>query len=601
MALEYVDSCDDPDMLAFKWNTQVGVAAIESGLGRTGSCLSVSTLDTNGYSSQLTRRLSADSTTLIISAAVKIPSGMTSDAVLMFAWDNQNSGCLRLVYSTGGYLYWQRFSGGIADYAVNGSSVGPTVPISTNTWHYLEWKVTHGDATTGRMILRKNETTAADVTIDTRSWYYTDSSVSYRYYGIGGMNYAGGNTYTYRRAVPVRWDDVVVQRGSDSVFFGDVNVERVQPSADGTYHQLLGVDRDSTDNYVWVKRPTPPASTTFDPTSITGLAAWYSADKVDGTNPTVLGPVSQWTDRSGSGRHLTGVGPAAYPTAEGVGNLTGIHFDGSSDLLKYSNATPFFTTSDLTVFVVAQKHNLGNEYSRVISLAGTGLDDYSNSSGFNIDTLANGNVQLERNNSYSAFAGTRGRSARHIYCAVWSAAGGVLYINGTQFATNVAGVPFSVNSITVGGDRDGSASMYLGGYYFEVLIYNAALTPTQRTDVETYLAARWKTTPELSFGSYVTGDNSGSKRDSYVTPGPAANQGTPLGAQANILASSSDSAANKQFIPEVVISGSVYAGLQSPASYAGGHLTLPLQINPATGLPWTFAELNALEVGVRVV
>lgn len=74
----------------------------------------------------------------------------------------------------------------------------------------------------------------------------------------------------------------------------------------------------------------------FSPAELPGLAAWYRADLVVESG----GAVSQWTDRSGNGYHLTQATGTLQPslvTTGGPNDQPFIRFDGVDDYLR--NAT----------------------------------------------------------------------------------------------------------------------------------------------------------------------------------------------------------------------------------------------------------------------
>lgn len=124
---------------------------------------------------------------------------------------------------------------------------------------------------------------------------------------------------------------------------------------------------------------------------------------------------------------------------------------------------------------------------------------------------------------------------------------------------------------------------------------NHGLTPSTGTD---HGALVDETTPNAS--DYNYSDTVGTK-DTYKLPALAFTpSGAVYGIQTNLFVAKSDS--GTRTVCAVVRSGGTdYDGTGFVPSTSFGFRSEIRQVNPATGLPWTVADLNALEVGMKIV
>ena len=174
----------------------------------------------------------------------------------------------------------------------------------------------------------------------------------------------------------------------------------------------------------------------------------------------------------------TGANQPLYKTAIQNG-LPVVRFDGVDDFV----AVDFSLGQPTTVFVVAK-------------FLDTALDTL-------IDGFAGANVnkrRLYRNASttYTLFAGSGGPvsaattpEAFHSIGAVFNGASSEIRIDGGSAATGNPGAGASTG-ITVGAVA-GAASDWANADIAEVLLYNTALSTTDRQSVESYLRGRWNT------------------------------------------------------------------------------------------------------------
>jgi len=212
-------------------------------------------------------------------------------------------------------------------------------------------------------------------------------------------------------------------------------------------------------------------ATTFIPSSIAGLKFWAAANDLSLSDND---PVSTWFDKSGNGNNVTAslVARPTYKTNIQNG-LPILRFDGVANVLA-----GIFTITYGTVFVVCNFNSAGNfpNYNGLIitEAGGVGSDDFFDGDG---------------SGSTNMYATGGPFGAANIY---------VNGVNTLQFAplttmkllSGIDNTPISKTSLNIGNDP-AAALRFWNGDICEVLIYDSALSPTDRGNVETYLNSKW--------------------------------------------------------------------------------------------------------------
>ncbi len=209
---------------------------------------------------------------------------------------------------------------------------------------------------------------------------------------------------------------------------------------------------------------------------VTGSALWL--DATDAPSVTVQsGIVTQWNDKSGSGRNFTPLQSPSTVTYNNVGlNGKPAIVTTGTDL---GNQTVFGPSA--SVFVVAKM--TGSRNSRIIGgITNNWLLGWWN--GYEDQAYFEGWV-----NQPSKAATTNAI----MYSSTMSAGNGTVWRNGTQLASNGGGTTAPAG-LQIGGDwyTNGERSNAAIG---EVVVYNSALSATQRQQVESYLMTKWAITP----------------------------------------------------------------------------------------------------------
>jgi hypothetical protein len=215
----------------------------------------------------------------------------------------------------------------------------------------------------------------------------------------------------------------------------------------------------------------------------TDLIAWYDAgegvfDATSGGSAVTDGnAVARWEDQSGSGFHLTQATAAAQPTLNNstLNGLPVLTF-ASGDAI--STALSVVTGATLrTIFAVCRGATANTNV----------IADLGDGSGAGTQYAITGEIGV-RVASGSRIFGTS-LSATHALVAVTATTGDV---SGTELRVNGSAASVSSTSArtlnTQSGLRVGSS---LGGDIAELLIYDAALSTTDRDAVESYLTTKY--------------------------------------------------------------------------------------------------------------
>jgi hypothetical protein len=257
---------------------------------------------------------------------------------------------------------------------------------------------------------------------------------------------------------------------------------------EGAETATLTLNNAAASNFVVVN----DTSTTPVPLTISGLQLWLDAADsstlfdatAGGSLVTTDGAaVARWADKSGLGNHATQGTANARPLLKtSVKNGKNIlRFDGSNDRLFNLNAVSSLVTDTRTVFIVSKQTNSSSEQCQF---------DVAN------------NYALTQNNTAGKWYRVTGSSFTSpgrnwwLFSVVDSGLGGTSkgYINGAS-ETNF-GIVDKLGSrgngnFAVGDIGGASGGLPFNGDISEILIYNTALTTTQRQSVETYLNSKW--------------------------------------------------------------------------------------------------------------
>jgi hypothetical protein len=259
----------------------------------------------------------------------------------------------------------------------------------------------------------------------------------------------------------------------------------------GLKANLLATHPYSTGSIIPFNRP-------FYPVDIPGCAMWF--DAADNSTITLSGStVTQWNDKSGNGYNATNSTYAA-PTYSATGfnnGYPGLLFNGTSTMLATPSILPTPVLSangtDTTIFLVF------NRISQVANFIAFGLGGAAVSTNYNTYVLRDpwssttgalldiGNGTLGRVNipSYTV-------TGPQLYSLWRNGTSTYFYRYGSSLGSNLSAssnVGTTNQPLNIGGGfADGG---WFNSYISEFIIFNTALSTSQRQQVEQYLTWKW--------------------------------------------------------------------------------------------------------------
>ena len=240
------------------------------------------------------------------------------------------------------------------------------------------------------------------------------------------------------------------------------------------------------------------------------LAAKWGISGVHAPATATSDPVGAWLDKSGNARHATQSTAGNRPTisATNQNGRNALAFDGANGWMR----TERTTYAARSVFTVFRRTGTAAVYSSPLSkqsnvAAGYGGSSYAvaygNEGGWSIVGSGTGRM------NYSSNGSPHKLSAAHMRGAAMPLADAQNYLTGIVAAPNTTDAELLYAEAAT--DTDGNQAWFLGTEPFattrkypanilEVLIYNRAITATERLRIERYLAARWGITlaPQVS-------------------------------------------------------------------------------------------------------
>jgi hypothetical protein len=209
---------------------------------------------------------------------------------------------------------------------------------------------------------------------------------------------------------------------------------------------------------------------------ITSLKLWLDAADVTGTgtNP-APGNLTTWVDKSG-----TGNGTAANGFGVLAASPARVTFSGGP---YYSVPTINATPTAETVFVVTS-----TTFTTELTFL-SGSVDGSRTLSQNIPSSGNVYVSAWNVLGQAVKSGAPTNGTLFLTTFVFGSGSSQMFVNGVG-GTSVA-TSFSGTSTSYVGNHPGFDAKSFKGSMYEVLIYNTALSTTDRQTIETYLRSKW--------------------------------------------------------------------------------------------------------------
>ena len=233
------------------------------------------------------------------------------------------------------------------------------------------------------------------------------------------------------------------------------------------------------------------------PTQIPGCQLWL--DAADTSTITGTSSVTAWADKSGNGNTATSSGTAnPVLTQNLINGVQGISFPntGTSPNPKYFFDGPIsLTGTSITSFVVCVPSSVtvtAASPPRILSLAAAGAVDYTSAlyfvalyqylTSFAVYRYSGGNIA------------TVAANTPYVMTTVATPGNIAGYQNGVGPTNITASIPsgnFSVSRFRIANEFNPATSLF-NGNIGEVIVFNTALSTSQRQLVEQYLGQKWK-------------------------------------------------------------------------------------------------------------
>jgi hypothetical protein len=236
------------------------------------------------------------------------------------------------------------------------------------------------------------------------------------------------------------------------------------------------------------RRPRAVPVAPFNPSSIAGLQLWLKADTLtyaDGD------PVTLFNDQSGQGNSPSATGTACPTFKTGIINgKSVVRYDGSTTRLMGCVPGAFGSLGAMTLFFVLRPIATGGPAHQFFFCVSR------TSNGWNIALNTSGQIEWWYSNLGGLVTSTTSNADNTPVLLALShdPAGSpktTFYRNGTADGTdNNAKAADGVSGYYLGGCNTIPADVYHGDIA-EVLVYDSALSSTDRGNVTTYLKSRW--------------------------------------------------------------------------------------------------------------
>jgi ribosomal protein L31 len=237
--------------------------------------------------------------------------------------------------------------------------------------------------------------------------------------------------------------------------------------------------------------------TAFSPRQIVGCALW-----LDGADPAGTGvlpangtSITSWVDKSGNGYNFTNGSRAAPTYATRALTFTGSGNGANTQVLSNASIPLSTTYSIFAVAVQNASHPTYTGYNYILT-ANTTVNQYLNigtgggTSGF-FATFTGYTSPTTAFNDISVNSPNTTMLVQTLVAVTNDNTTLSPYLNGTPMTTKV-GTTNAVTGITIG---DAPTLTYSGqnwnGNISEIIIFNTAVSTTQRQQVESYLAQKW--------------------------------------------------------------------------------------------------------------
>jgi hypothetical protein len=226
------------------------------------------------------------------------------------------------------------------------------------------------------------------------------------------------------------------------------------------------------------------ASTLFDATSGGSLVIAGAA-------------VARWEDKSGNGRHVSEA--TNQPTRQTAvrNGLDVVRFDGANDILRTTGNFPLTGNPASSVFVVYRKtsNTKGSVFGWGDVVGPTPLNGWGYYEDGSVAAIALGggnqfNTTTLANNTWAQMSVLKTAGAIDATTTTRRNGSSIATSGHSVTTPDIVAQPFTVGR-WANWDLNGSASTAFQGDIGEIIVYNSALSDTDRDAVESYLISKW--------------------------------------------------------------------------------------------------------------
>lgn len=229
---------------------------------------------------------------------------------------------------------------------------------------------------------------------------------------------------------------------------------------------------------------------------LSNMLAWWKANS--GVTANASNQVGSWADQSGNSNTVSNATDANKPIfVDGAQNgLPALRFTAASQHVLAHTTTPPICTAlagedtPFSLYVAAKNNSLGalRTYFSVGQNATGGFHS--------LDITAGNLSQIRRNSVTDSTLSATGALTTTTYLFSMSFAGTTVTLRRNGAVTSINGTAQDVNTIAltrlaIGCLIRNSATQFLDGDIYEVIVYSGAHSATQAAEVEAYLNGKW--------------------------------------------------------------------------------------------------------------
>jgi hypothetical protein len=226
----------------------------------------------------------------------------------------------------------------------------------------------------------------------------------------------------------------------------------------------------------------------FDPRSVPGCQLWL--DGADQSSMTLSGSnVTQWNDKSLNVSSTTSVAGSNVLTQNAMNGRPAILLNGSS---SFTGSTTGSGTT-LTICIVATQASECAGNGGLFCFGRSGFPDWNDVGSLAITKYSTNSGQIICTRVTNSQIVNTGNSTPFIYILVFDGTFVNSYLNGTiQTPSNISRTgTFAYTEYKIGTRAGNHGDLFWTGFIGESIVYNTALTTTQRQQIEGYLAHKW--------------------------------------------------------------------------------------------------------------